>query len=180
MASECNFAQAFRKKPIRRARSSCPCCQHSCSEITSARKPPKRRNTPGICRMEPSLTLEYHHIPDWSSPGPSIFRRIFQNEQTCQTVYIPKEILEYLIWANLNPSGSPHSRVLSPHTVPKFFVVRLVTALAVNSRFSTPCVSSRLCTCSWPLDLNVLYPLSRSGRAHCAGQPPEPLRGSRV
>jgi len=38
VASECNFAYFFRKKPTRRARSSCPRCQHSSSEITSARE----------------------------------------------------------------------------------------------------------------------------------------------
>ena len=98
MASECNFPRAFRKKSTHRAKSSYPRCQHSCSEIISATKPPKRRNMPGICLTKPSQPGEYHHIPDWSAGtvpqdplysaeysgtrsfgGPSIFRKKFRN-----------------------------------------------------------------------------------------------------
>ena len=98
MASECNFPRAFRKKSTHRAKSSYPRCQHSCSEIIFAKKPPKRRNMPGICLTKQSQPLEYHHIPHWSAGtvpqdplysaeysgtrsfgGPSIFRKKFRN-----------------------------------------------------------------------------------------------------
>ena len=93
VASECNFAHFFRKKPTRRARSSCPRCQHSCSEITSATKPPKRRNMPG--------KSSYSALERWdSSSSPSIFRGIFRNTKLRRTLYIPKEIPENLVRAN--------------------------------------------------------------------------------
>ena len=104
LASECNFPRAFRKKSTHRAKSSYPRCQHSCSEIISATKPPKRRNMPGNMRDETVTTAgisSYSGLERWdSSPGPSIFRGIFRNTKFWRTLYIPKEIPEYLAKAN--------------------------------------------------------------------------------
>ena len=79
--------ELFARTPTR----SCPRCQHSYSGTTSATKPPKRRNMPGICGMKPSLTLEYHHIPDWSArtvPEDPLYSREYSGIRSCQTPLI--------------------------------------------------------------------------------------------
>ena len=88
LASECNFPRAFRKKSTHRAKSSYPRCQHSCSEIIFAKKPPKRRNMPGICLTKQSQPLEYHHIPHWSAgtvPQDPLYSAEYSGTRSFQT-----------------------------------------------------------------------------------------------
>ena len=88
--------ELFARTPTR----SCPRCQHSYSGTTSATKPPKRRNMPGICGMKPSPTLEYHHIPDWSArtvPQDPLYSREYSGIRSCQTPPIFQKIFRN-IW----------------------------------------------------------------------------------
>ena len=92
--------QFFCKKPTRRARSSCPRCQHSSSKITSATKPPKRRNMPGICLTKPSQPAEYHHIPDWSAgtvPQDPLYSAEYSGTRSCQTPLIFQKIFRNIL-----------------------------------------------------------------------------------
>ena len=83
----------FARTPTR----SCPRCQHSYSRSTSGTKSPKRRDNAWNMQDETAGISTYSGLERWdSSPGPSIFRGIFRNTKFWRTLYIPKEIPEYL------------------------------------------------------------------------------------
>ena len=114
LASECNFARTFRKNAYSQL-STVPTqlfWNHIRNETAETAEYAWNMRDETVTNAGIS---SYSGLERWdSSPGPSIFRGIFRNTKFWRTLYIPKEIPEYLVDAKVRRYGQGTAKVRHP------------------------------------------------------------------